>query len=296
MATKTKKPASRAAKPVGKAKNASKKSSKSVKTATKKKAAPAKPAKKAPVKAKAAPKKATTKTSKPAAKAPAPSKKNGKVEKPVAKAVKSIVKAVKNVVKAVTHTDDKPKTKSSLVAKPVGTKARPQISHNKGKSYGKRKNGADNVRPERAAEIPVRTVKVQQPEVKITPQDPNKTRYSDAELAEFKTLIDEKLEAAKNELRYLQDQINRKDDNGTDDTENKFSNLEDGSVTMEREYLNQMAVRQAQYIDHLEKALMRIRNKTYGICRVTGKLIDKDRLRAVPHATLSMEAKLMQNR
>jgi RNA polymerase-binding transcription factor DksA len=72
--------------------------------------------------------------------------------------------------------------------------------------------------------------------------------------------------------------------------------MEDGSLTLEREYLTQMAARQLQYIDHLEKALMRIANKTYGICRVTGKLIDKDRLRAVPHATLSMEAKLIQNK
>lgn len=124
----------------------------------------------------------------------------------------------------------------------------------------------------------------------------SRTRYSDRELFEFKNLIDEKLEAARNELKYLNDQINRKGDNGTDDTENKFSTMEDGSVAMEREYLTQMAARQAQYIDHLEKALIRIQNKTYGICRVTGKLIDKDRLRAVPHATLSMEAKLLQHK
>lgn len=278
MATKTKK----AAKPVKKpSKPAATKTKKSVKTAKK---APAKkaPTTKVAVKAKVAPKKAAK-----------PAKTNGK---PVVKAVKAVVSKVKEVVKSVTKPEPKA-GKSSLVAKPIGNKARPQISPNKGKTYNK-KNGTKNVLPERAADIPVRTVKVQQPEVKITTkqQDPGKTRYSDAELAEFKQLIDEKLEAARNELRYLQDQINRKDDNGTDDTENKFANLEDGSITMEREYLNQMAVRQAQYIDHLEKALMRIQNKTYGICRVTGKLIDKDRLRAVPHATLSMEAKLMQNR
>ncbi len=124
----------------------------------------------------------------------------------------------------------------------------------------------------------------------------SRNRYSDRELFEFKNLIDEKLEAARNELKYLNDQINRKGDNGTDDTENKFSTMEDGSVAMEREYLTQMAARQTQYIDHLEKALIRIQNKTYGICRVTGKLIDKDRLRAVPHATLSMEAKLLQHK
>ena len=86
-----------------------------------------------------------------------------------------------------------------------------------------------------------------------------------------------------------------KDDNGTDDTENKFASSDDGLSTMEREYLAQIAGRQKQYIDHLEKAMIRIQNKTYGICRVTGKLIDKERLRAVPHATLSMEAKMMQH-
>jgi len=116
-------------------------------------------------------------------------------------------------------------------------------------------------------------------------------RYSDAELQEFKELILKKLEAARQELAYLQGLITRKDEMGTEDTENKYMSMEDGSGTLEREQLNQMASRQIQYISHLEKALVRIENKTYGICRVTGKLIDKARLRAVPHATLSIEAK-----
>ena len=85
--------------------------------------------------------------------------------------------------------------------------------------------------------------------------------------------------------------ITRKDEAGTEDTENRYMNMEDGSGAMEREQLAQLASRQIQFINHLEKALMRIENKTYGICRVTGKLIDKARLRAVPHATLSIEAK-----
>ncbi|MEO5675875.1 MAG: TraR/DksA C4-type zinc finger protein [Chitinophagales bacterium] len=121
-----------------------------------------------------------------------------------------------------------------------------------------------------------------------------KTRYSDAELAEFRQLIIEKVEAAKKELKYLQDQISRSGDNTADDTENKYNAMDDGGSSMEREYLNQMAARQRMYLDHLDKALVRIQNKTYGICRVTGKLIDKERLRAVPHATLSMEAKMNQ--
>mgnify|MGYP003333910608 FL=1 len=130
--------------------------------------------------------------------------------------------------------------------------------------------------------------------VKKKKHEDSRNRYSDKELKEFKQLIKEKLDASRTELKYLQDQINRKDDNGTDDTENKFGSIDDGTVAMEREYLNQMAERQSTYIDHLEKALLRIENKTYGICRVTGKLIDKERLRAVPHATLSIEAKMQQ--
>lgn len=116
-------------------------------------------------------------------------------------------------------------------------------------------------------------------------------RYSDSELSEFKEIILKKMESARKELAYLQGLITRKDETGTEDTESKYMSMEDGSGTMEREQLNQMASRQIQFIDHLEKALMRIENKTYGICRVTGKLIDKARLRAVPHATLSIEAK-----
>lgn len=117
-------------------------------------------------------------------------------------------------------------------------------------------------------------------------------RYSDAELVEFRELIQRKLEAAKKELNYLQGLITRKDDMGGDESENRYMTMEDGSISMEREQLSQMASRQIQYIDHLEKAMMRIENKTYGICRVTGRLIDKARLRAVPHATLSIEAKM----
>ncbi len=117
-------------------------------------------------------------------------------------------------------------------------------------------------------------------------------RYSDGELNEFKELIQRKLETAKKELGYLQGLITRKDEMGGDETDNRYMTMEDGSLSMEREQLSQMASRQITFIDHLEKATMRIENKTYGICRVTGKLIDKARLRAVPHATLSMEAKM----
>src|SRR5690349_16690249 len=120
-------------------------------------------------------------------------------------------------------------------------------------------------------------------------------RYSDSDLAEFREIIQKKLDAAKKELAYLQGLITRKDEGGDMD-EARYMTMEDGSVSMEREQLSQMASRQITFIDHLEKAMMRIENKTYGICRVTGKLIDKARLRAVPHATLSIEAKQMMNK
>ena len=119
-------------------------------------------------------------------------------------------------------------------------------------------------------------------------------RYSDSDLTEFRELIQRKLGAAKKELSYLQGLITRKDEMGGDEGDNRYMTMEDGSLSMEREQLSQMASRQITFIDHLEKALMRIENKTYGICRVTAKLIDKARLRAVPHATLSIEAKMGQ--
>jgi RNA polymerase-binding transcription factor DksA len=120
-------------------------------------------------------------------------------------------------------------------------------------------------------------------------------RYSDSDLTEFREIINKKLDAAKKELVYLQGLITRRDEGGDMD-EARYMTMEDGSVSMEREQLSQMASRQITFIDHLEKALMRIENKTYGVCRVTGRLIDKARLRAVPHATLSIEAKQMMNK
>jgi RNA polymerase-binding transcription factor DksA len=121
-------------------------------------------------------------------------------------------------------------------------------------------------------------------------------RYSDDELSEFRELISGRLATARKELAYQQGLITHKDATGTEDTENRYMNMEDGSGAMEREQLAQMASRMIQFINHLEKAMVRIENKTYGICRVTGKLIDKARLRAVPHATLSIEAKNMMNK
>ena len=152
-------------------------------------------------------------------------------------------------------------------------------------------------------EIKTKTVRKYQPDfTKSVLDQPNEQtsgptmRYSDAELLEFREIITKKLDAAKKELAYLQGLITRKDEMGGDNDDGRYMTMEDGGMSMEREQLSQMASRQISFIDHLEKAMMRIENKTYGICRVTGKLIDKARLRAVPHATLSIEAKQMMNK
>jgi RNA polymerase-binding transcription factor DksA len=173
------------------------------------------------------------------------------------------------------------------------------------------------VKPEAKKPVapPVKAVKVVIPEIKtktVRKYEPEFTksvldihhqdqtgptmRYSDVELSEFRDLITKKLESAKKELAYLQGLITRRDEMGGDETDNRYMTMEDGSMSMEREQLSQMASRQITFIDHLEKAMMRIENKTYGICRVTGKLIDKARLKAVPHATLSIEAKQTMNK
>jgi RNA polymerase-binding transcription factor DksA len=119
-------------------------------------------------------------------------------------------------------------------------------------------------------------------------------RYSEKDLKEFETLIQEKLKVAKSDLDELKLSLSHEGDNSTDDTAPTFKMMEDGSETMNREELSQLASRQGKFIVNLENALLRIKNKTYGICRVTGKLIPKERLRLVPHATLSIEAKNMQ--
>lgn len=120
------------------------------------------------------------------------------------------------------------------------------------------------------------------------------TRYSDADLQEFKQLIMGKLESARDEFTKMQKTIQNPNENGDGNTSNQYLTLDDGASTFEKENLNQLAARQKKFIDNLIAALTRIENKTYGICRVTGKLIQKERLMAVPHATLSMEAKLNQ--
>ena len=121
-----------------------------------------------------------------------------------------------------------------------------------------------------------------------------KERYSDAELAEFKALIKGKIERAKEQLEIYKSAYKNDGNNGTDDTSPTFKAFEEGSETMSKEANSQLAIRQEKFIRDLKNALTRIENKTFGICRVTGKLIAKERLMLVPHATLSIEAKNMQ--
>ncbi|MFT3826814.1 MAG: TraR/DksA C4-type zinc finger protein [Chitinophagaceae bacterium] len=286
--------------------------------ATKKKAA--KPAKKTIAPKKPAPaKKAAAKPARAAASKPAAKPVTKKVaSKPVAKAApkKTAKPAPKPVAKPVVAKSTpvvvaKPAQKP--VAKPVVATPPPPVKVEK-KVEVKPEPVAPPPPPKKPVapakpvkvvipEIKTKTVRKYEPEfTKSVLDQPDNTqtgptmRYSDAELTEFKDLIYKKLEQAKKELSYLQGLITRKDEMGGDETENRYMTMEDGSMSMEREQLAQMASRQINYIDHLEKALMRIENKTYGICRVTGKLIDKARLRAVPHATLSIEAKQMMNK
>jgi RNA polymerase-binding transcription factor DksA len=252
-----------------KKKPAQKKASKPVKKANNKKPAPKKPA------AKAAPKKAAKSTVKKAA-----------PQKPAAKVVakKPVEKPAKPIEKKAPGHENKSLVSVKPQIKPIVKKEPPKP----GKVV--------------IPKTTTKSVKKYEPEftksvLDAQANDPGAPshRYSDTELNEFREIILKKLDAAKKELNYLQGLITRKDESGDMD-EGRYMTMEDGSVSMEREQLSQMASRQITFIDHLEKAMMRIESKTYGICRVTGKLIDKARLRAVPHATLSIEAKQMMNK
>ncbi|MCB0381794.1 MAG: TraR/DksA family transcriptional regulator [Psychroserpens sp.] len=122
----------------------------------------------------------------------------------------------------------------------------------------------------------------------------NTVRYSDKDLAEFKALLLDKIEKAEHDLELIKSAYMNDHNNGTDDTSPTFKAFEEGSETMSKEANSQLAIRQEKFIRDLKNAIIRIENKTYGVCRVTGKLINKERLKLVPHATLSIEAKNMQ--
>jgi DnaK suppressor protein len=150
-------------------------------------------------------------------------------------------------------------------------------------------------------QVPVQKIKkpvkeVKKVQMKTTPESVEKIRYSDKELQEFKDIILRKLEEAKRDFVLLTEAYTTKNENDTNDTSPTFKVLEEGSNVLSKEENSQLAARQQKFIRDLESALMRIENKTYGICRVTGKLIPKERLKIVPHATMSIEAKLSQQK
>ena len=284
--------------------------------ATKKKAAKAKPIAKTS-------KKPATKSIKKS-----PVNKAAKVKKPVAKKSKQVIKkaAPKKAVKKVVP--KKPVAKKQIVKKAAVKKAAPvkkvvaQKPQNKTESAGTKSVSAKpssqkNIQTKTIAKpqetAPVITRPMPKPQLRkpYTGQIPqarnmnvektststdNRSRYSDSELKEFKVIVERKLEEARAELVNLNAAVINANENGTDDTGASFKMLEDGSDSLAKEESAQLAIRQKKFVEQLEAALQRIENKTYGICRVTGKLIPKERLRAVPHTTQSMEAKMKQYR
>jgi RNA polymerase-binding transcription factor DksA len=266
----------------------------------------------------------TKKQGKAAKKSPAKAKKAApaKAKKDVKKAAKKAV--AKKVVKKVVAKKSAKKVVAKKITKPVAKKAAKPVAKKTApkapaKPVAKKKEVKAPVKPVVA---PVPTPKKTVASVKTTERAPvpsvaffppltqrpiahkpankpavsdDKTRYSDTELKEFEALIYEKLEKARNEYKILKETLNRNNDEGTDATSGGNTKvLEDGAETAEKENLSQLAARQQKYITNLENALVRIKNGTYGICSVTGKLIPKDRLIAVPHTTQSIEAKMMK--
>jgi RNA polymerase-binding transcription factor DksA len=277
---------------------------KSVKSGSKKPALVKKAAKPAPKKTvKPAPKKAVKPVakakkivSKPVAKKVSPAKKTAHTAgRPKNKIIKPAVKKPAVLKKPV----QKPMTKKIEVKKPTPVKAAPAPPVKSSALLKAKDIKVAAPKPVVLPKINTKTSRKYQPDFTKSVLDQLKNdpgaplvRYNDTDLNEFRELIQRKMESAKKELTYLQGLITRKDEMGGDNDDARYMTMEDGSMSMEREQLSQMASRQITFIDHLEKAIMRIENKTYGICRVTGKLIDKARLRAVPHATLSIEAKM----
>jgi RNA polymerase-binding transcription factor DksA len=250
-------------------------------------------AKTAPAKAPVAKKAVAKKAVKPVTKTKAPAKAapvTKKAPKPVAK------KPAAKPVKAVKPAPAKPAPKAAPakpVAKPAPT-AKPAPQPKKAATNAPVKTNVPVVKSVVKPNVGM-SVKNNKPEA-AKGNDDQRSRYSDAELVEFKELINKKLDEATRDYELLKNTLSHKDDHGTDDTSPTFKLLEDGSDVLSKEETAHLAARQEKYIQNLKNALIRIQNKTYGICRVTGKLIPKERLRSVPHATLSIDAKLGQNR
>jgi RNA polymerase-binding transcription factor DksA len=223
-------------------------------------------------------------------------------KKPAKHAKKGAAKA-KTVAKSKKPSKSKKSAPAKKVAKKaVAKKAAPKKTKlSKKETPVARKKEAKLVSPSKPAPaqlniFPILTQRpiAHKPAKSVTVPD-NKTRYSDEELKEFQTLIIGKLDKARDEFKILKETLNRNNDEGTDSTSGGNTKvLEDGAETAEKENMSQLAARQLKYITNLENALVRIKNGTYGICSVTGKLISKERLIAVPHTTQSIEAKMMK--
>lgn len=280
------------AKKAKKAKKASKPAKKAAAKKPAKKTAPKKVASKKPVsKTKSAKKPAKRVVAKKAAK---PAKKTVAVKAKPAKAVAAKaqpkkeaapVAAIKPVVPAV--------NKTVPVAKPQPKKKGLDLDDDEMEKKTQKSKSNEEFFEEFSYKPNIRKANANQPKPHIGAD--NRTRYSDEELAEFKELILEKLAEAQKDYELLKSTLSHKDDHGTDDTSPTFKLLEDGSDVLSKEETAQLAARQEKFIQNLKNALIRIENKTYGICRATGRLISKERLRSVPHATLDIDAKLEQS-
>jgi RNA polymerase-binding transcription factor DksA len=234
-------------------------------------------------------KKNTAKTNKKTVAKAKPKAKKAPAKKVIAKKapVKKVV-AKKAVPKKEAPKKATPKAavaKAPIVKKPLSTPA-------------SRKQEAMAI-PKTSPQLNIFPILTQRPiahkSTKAPSNSEDKTRYSDDELKDFETLINGKLAKAREEFHILKETLNRNNDAGTDSTSGGNTKvLEDGAETAEKENLSQLAARQLKYITNLENALVRIKNRTYGICTVTGKLIPKERLIAVPHTTQSIEAKMMK--
>ncbi len=238
--------------------------------------------------AKSAKKSSVKASKKPVAKAKVTLKAK-KTPKAKAPAKKPAVKAIKKVV--AKKEAPKPIQKKPLVEKKISVKPAPVRKKSEPKTF------LPSPKPQHQLNIfPALTQRPIAHKPAKSAMADDKTRYSDDELKEFENLIKGKLETSKEEFKILKETLNRNNDAGTDSTSGGNTKvLEDGAETAEKENLSQLAARQLKYITNLENALVRIKNRTYGICTVTGKLIPKERLIAVPHTTQSIEAKMMQH-
>lgn len=313
------KPAKKVAKPVKKAaakkpakKAAPKKAAKPVKKVAPKKAvkkpAPKKAAKSAkkviakkPIKKvtvkKVVPKKVAKPVKKIAAQKIAIKKVAAKKTAPKKAAVKKVVE--KPIVKKLKKAEEKAIAKANAVVmqKLVPPPTKKEIAAIKKKNEATIDMDDDSTESQMIVAVEYKAPAIRRPMGPAPTPHINKdkrTRYTDAELKEFKQLINKKLSEAQKDYELLKSTLSHRDDHGTDDTSPTFKLLEDGSDVLSKEETAHLAGRQEKFIQNLQNALIRIENKTYGICRATGKLISKERLRSVPHATLAIEAKLVQ--